>query len=105
MEKLYSPKEIAERYGCSVDTARDYMRRMEHMEKPLRVRESVLRAWECERTRQAGDVCRAEAKRRRRPIPLCPAGIIPQGGKHIVSRVRPSLKDLNKLPVIIGKGD
>lgn len=47
MEKLLKPKDIAERYGCSDATARNYIRRIaSHMENPLRVTASAFREWE-----------------------------------------------------------
>lgn len=50
MNKLLSVKAIADRYECSEKTARRYMRRMDHMEKPLRVTEEAVMAWEMSRT-------------------------------------------------------
>ena len=51
MERLLFVADIAERYRCSAPTARAYIRQMEHMEKPLAVRESAVAMWEQERTR------------------------------------------------------
>lgn len=50
MKSLMTVRQIAERYQCSERTARRYMRRMEHMENPLRVTEQAVEAWELERT-------------------------------------------------------
>ena len=50
MDKLLTAKDIAERYGRSEKTAMRYMRQMEHMEKPLRVTEQAVEAWEISRT-------------------------------------------------------
>lgn len=50
MKKLLGVAEIRERYGCSEATARKYMRQMVHMEKPLRVTEDAVAAWEIGRT-------------------------------------------------------
>ena len=50
LDRLLSAKDIAERYGKSEKTAMRYMRQMEHMEKPLRVTESAVAAWEIGRT-------------------------------------------------------
>ena len=58
LQKLYSAAEIAERYGTSECTARRYMRKMRHMESPLRVREEDLREWENRRTVDSPDVVR-----------------------------------------------
>ena len=52
VKRLLTVKEVAERYQCSEKTARRYMRRMEHMESPLRVTEQAVEAWELERTRK-----------------------------------------------------
>ena len=50
MEKLLRVADIAERYGVSDETARHYIRRIPGcMEKPLRVTERQLYAWEAER--------------------------------------------------------
>lgn len=46
MEGLLTTKDIAQRYQCSLQCARNYMRRMVHMENPLTVYESDLLAWE-----------------------------------------------------------
>jgi predicted DNA-binding transcriptional regulator YafY len=50
LDRLLSAKDIAERYGKSEKTAMRYMRQMEHMEKPLRVTESAVAAWEISKT-------------------------------------------------------
>lgn len=84
-DRLLTVSDIQERYQCSPNTARNYIRRMEHMEKPLRVRESVLREWEANRTRSAGESYLT--RKRRKVVPM-----IPTGGKHIVSRVRPQIE-------------
>ena len=63
MERLYSVKDLMERYQCSRQTAIRHMREMEHMEKPFMVRASVLAAWERERTVQPAAAIRAEMMR------------------------------------------
>lgn len=60
MDKLLTVEDIAERYKCSVQTARKYMRQMYHMEKPLMVTETAVAAWEREKT-----VCPAQAEQKR----------------------------------------
>ena len=50
MERLLRAKDIAERYSCSENTARNYMRKMAHTENPLTVTTAALAAWESERT-------------------------------------------------------
>ena len=46
MERILSTRDIAERYQCSLQCARNYIRKMVHMENPLMVYESELMAWE-----------------------------------------------------------
>ena len=50
MERLLTTRDIAERYQVSMQCARNYMRKMEHQESPLRVTESAFEAWEQSRT-------------------------------------------------------
>lgn len=80
--RLLTAKDIAERYGKSERTAMRYMRQMEHMEKPLRVTEQAVIAWETSRTyepqREVSTI--PKARRRIRPDP---------GQQYIIPRVRP----------------
>ena len=46
VKRLLSADDIAERYQCSKKTASRYMRKMPHMEKPFRVTEQAVEAWE-----------------------------------------------------------
>lgn len=46
VKRLLSADDIAERYQVSKKTAARYMRKMPHMEKPLRVTEQAVEAWE-----------------------------------------------------------
>ena len=50
MDRLYSVKDICERFQCRPNTARKYMRDMAHMEQPLMVTERALKAWEQSKT-------------------------------------------------------
>lgn len=50
MEKLLSVKDIQNRYQCSPNTDRNYIRQMVHMEKPLMVKEREVERWELKRT-------------------------------------------------------
>ena len=46
MERLLKVSDISERYGCSLPTARKYLRRMFHYENPLTAPEWALKEWE-----------------------------------------------------------
>lgn len=47
MERIWSVKHIAERYDCTQQCARNYIRQIDgHLEKPIGVYESDLLAWE-----------------------------------------------------------
>ena len=61
MERLLTAKEVAERYRCSPDTARRYMRQMVHMEHPLMVTEKAVSEWEQSRTYYPANAIRAKA--------------------------------------------
>ena len=65
MERLLSVADLMDRYQCSRQTAIRYMRKMEHQEKPYMVRETVLAAWERERTVKPPEVIRAEMMKAR----------------------------------------
>ena len=63
MENLLNVADIAARYKCSLPTARARMRQMEHMEKPLMVTESAVRAWEAGKMFSPGETAKARKKR------------------------------------------
>lgn len=63
MERFLSVRDMMERYQCSRQTAIRYMQKMEHLEKPYQVRESVLAAWERSRTVRPPEEIRAEMMR------------------------------------------
>ena len=46
MERLITVRDMCERYGCSLPTARKYLRQMFHYEKPLTAPEWAFREWE-----------------------------------------------------------
>lgn len=51
MDKLVTVADVADRYGCSRQTARKYIRECKpHLEKPLAVTEQAFREWEAVRT-------------------------------------------------------
>ena len=63
MERLLSVKDLMDRYQCSRQTAIRYMQQMEHQEKPYKVRQSVVEAWEKSRTVNPPEAIRAEMMR------------------------------------------
>ena len=81
MTRLITARELAERYQCSIRTAQRYMRKMDHMEKPLRVTEQAVACWEAERSRDP-DAPRRKAGRARKITPA------PEG-RFLIPRVRP----------------
>lgn len=51
MERLVTVRDVRERYGCSLPTARKYLRQViPHMEDPLTAPEWAFREWEEKRT-------------------------------------------------------
>ena len=48
LEKLLSVDDICERYQCTENTARKYMREMYHREKPLMVTERAVKEWDAQ---------------------------------------------------------
>lgn len=51
MERLVTVKDVSERYGCSMQTARKYLRQVNpHMENPLSATVTAFREWEEKRT-------------------------------------------------------
>lgn len=51
MERVVTVKAMCERYGCSLPTARKYLRQITpHMENPLSCHEWALKEWEESRT-------------------------------------------------------
>ena len=50
MDRLVTPKAVAERYGCSLATARKYIRQCNpYMEKPLATTQLAFAKWEASR--------------------------------------------------------
>lgn len=60
MERLLNVADMMARYQCSRQTAARYMRKMEHQEKPLRVTEKAVSAWERSRTVRPAEEIRRE---------------------------------------------
>lgn len=50
LERLYSVKDICDRYQVKATTARKIMRDMVHLERPLMVSERSVREWEARKT-------------------------------------------------------
>lgn len=46
MERLVTVKDMQERYGCSLPTARKYLRQMFHYESPLAAPQWAFNEWE-----------------------------------------------------------
>lgn len=80
MNRLLTAKDIAERYQKSEKTAMRYMRQMEHMEKPLRVTEQAVEAWEIMRTYEP-------QRKQEKPVRVCRMNEPNQ--RFIIPRVRP----------------
>ena len=51
MERLVTVKDMQERYGCSLPTARKYLRQMFHYENPLAAPRWAFDEWEENRER------------------------------------------------------
>ena len=51
MERLVTVRDMAERYGCSLPTARKYLRQMYHYENPLAAPVWAFNEWEQNRER------------------------------------------------------
>lgn len=79
MERLVTVKAMCERYGCSLPTARKYIRECNpHMENPCATFEWALREWEEKRT-----VINPDVSKKRRVELMAKQK---QGGRVIVPR-------------------
>lgn len=56
MERLVTVKDVAERYGCSLPTARRYLRQMFHYENPLTAPRWAFDLWEASRETMPADI-------------------------------------------------
>ena len=61
MEKLVTVKDISERYGCTLPTARKYLRQMFHYENPLAAPRWAFDEWERNRERMPQGISRTRA--------------------------------------------
>ena len=59
MEKLVTVKDMQERYGCSLPTARKYLRQMFHYENPLAAPRWAFDEWEENRERMPDGISKA----------------------------------------------
>jgi hypothetical protein len=58
MERLVTVKDMSERYGCSLKTARRYLRQMFHYENPLAAPMWAFVEWERSRERMPASKAR-----------------------------------------------
>lgn len=56
MERLVTVKDMSERYGCSLPTARKYLRQMFHYENPLTAPRWAFDEWERNRESMPLDI-------------------------------------------------
>ena len=56
MERLVTVKDMCERYGCSLPTARKYLRQMFHYENPLAAPRWAFDEWEESRERMPAGI-------------------------------------------------
>ena len=59
MERLVTVKDMQERYGCSLPTARKYLRQMFHYENPLTAPRWAFDEWEQNRERMPDGISKA----------------------------------------------
>ena len=62
MERLVTVKDMSERYGCSLKTARTYLRQMFHYENPLAAPRWAFDEWEQSRERMPDGISKARQK-------------------------------------------
>ena len=62
MEKLVTVKDMQERYGCSLPTARKYLRLMFHYENPLTAPRWAFDEWEQNRERMPDGISKSRAR-------------------------------------------
>ena len=68
MERLIRAKDVRERYGCSLPTARKYLRQMPHYENPLAAPQWAFDEWERGRERMPAGVRSTENHKTGRTI-------------------------------------
>ena len=62
MEKLVTVKDMQERYGCSLPTARKYLRQMFHYENPLTAPRWAFDEWEQNRERMPDGISKSRSR-------------------------------------------
>lgn len=62
MERLITVKDMRERYGCSLPTARKYLRQMFHYENPLAAPIWAFREWEENRERMPAGISKTRTR-------------------------------------------
>ena len=62
MERLVTVKDMQERYGCSLPTARKYLRQMFHYENPLTAPRWAFDEWEQNRERMPDGISKSRAR-------------------------------------------
>ena len=62
MERLVTVKDMKERYGCSLPTARKYLRQMFHYENPLTAPRWAFDEWEQNRERMPDGISKSRAR-------------------------------------------
>ena len=62
MERLVTVKDMRERYGCSLPTARKYLRQMFHYENPLAAPIWAFREWEENRERMPAGISKTRTR-------------------------------------------
>ena len=62
MERLITVKDMRERYGCSLPTARKYLRQMFHYENPLAAPRWAFDEWEQNRERMPDGISTTRAR-------------------------------------------
>ena len=62
MERLVTVKDMQQRYGCSLPTARKYLRQMFHYENPLTAPRWAFDEWEQNRERMPDGISKSRAR-------------------------------------------
>ena len=63
MDRLVTVRDMAERYGCSLPTARKYLRQMFHYENPLAAPRWAFDEWEQNREMMPGGIRKARQEK------------------------------------------